>query len=44
MGIEAKIITERGPIVELLWKKFLKTVGRIDQPKIYRLEVNETAN
>ncbi len=38
MGVEAKIITERGPIVELLWKKFLKTIGRIEQPGIYRLE------
>ena len=38
MGVEAKIVTERGPIVELLWKKFLKTVGRIEQPEVYRLE------
>ena len=38
MGVEAKIVTERGPIVELLWKKFLKTVGRFEQPEIYRLE------
>ena len=38
MGVEAKIVTERGPIVELLWKKFLKTVGRMGKPEIYRLE------
>ena len=44
MGVEAKITIERGPIVELLWKKFLKTIGRIEQPDIYRLEVNETDN
>ena len=38
MGIEVRIVTERGPIVELLWKKFLKTVGKIGRPEIYRLE------
>ena len=38
MGVEAKIVTERGPIVDLLWKKFLKTVGKIGHPEIYRLE------
>ena len=38
MGVEAKIVTERGPIVDLLWKKFLKTVGKIGRPEIYRLE------
>ena len=38
MGVEAKIVTEHGPIVELLWKKFLKTVGKIGRPEIYRLE------
>jgi len=38
MGIEAKIVTKRGPIVDLLWKKFLKTVGKIGRPEIYRLE------
>ncbi len=44
MGVEAKIVTERGPIVDLLWKKFLKTVGRIGRPEIYRLEESsETA-
>lgn len=37
MGVEAKIVTERGPIVELLWKKLLKTVGKIGRPEIYRL-------
>ena len=37
MGVEAKIVTERGPIVELLWKKFLKSVGRFERPEIYRL-------
>ena len=42
MGVEAKIVTERGPIVELLWKKFLKSVGRIGQPEIYRLEEDES--
>ena len=41
MGVEAKIVTERGPIVELLWKKFLKTIGRIEQPGVYRLKENE---
>ena len=44
MGVEAKIVTERGPIVELLWRRFLKTVGRIKQPEIYHLELNETDN
>ena len=38
MGVEAKIVTERGPIVELLWKKFLKSVGRFERPEIYRLD------
>ena len=38
MGVEAKIVTERGPIVDLLWKKFLKTVGKVGHPEIYRLE------
>lgn len=37
MGVEAKIVTERGPIVELIWEKFLKSVGRIDRPAIYKL-------
>ena len=37
MGVEAKIVTERGPIVELLWKKFLKTVGKIGRPEVYLL-------
>ena len=38
MGVDAKIVTERGPIVNLLWRKFLKTVGKIGRPEIYRLE------
>lgn len=38
MGTEAKIVTKRGPIVELVWEKFLKTIGRIEQPAVYRLD------
>ena len=38
MRVEAKIVTERGPIVELLWKRLLKTVGRIGKPEIYLLD------
>lgn len=38
MGVNAKIVTARGPIVDLLWKKFLKTVGKIGRPEIYRLD------
>ena len=38
MGVEAKIVTDHGPIVDLLWKKFLKTVGKVGRPEIYRLE------
>lgn len=37
MGVEAKIVIERGPIVELIWRKFLKSVGRFERPEIYRL-------
>lgn len=37
MGVDAKIVTERGPIAELIWKKFLKSVGRFERPEIYRL-------
>lgn len=44
MGVEAKIVTERGPIVDLLWKKLLKTVGRIERPEIYQLETDEADN
>ena len=38
MGVDAKIVTERGPIVDLIWKKFLKTVGKIDLPDVYSLD------
>ncbi len=38
MGVEAKIVTERGPIAELIWKKFLKSVGRFERPEIYHLD------
>ena len=38
MGVEAKIVTERGPIVELIWKKFLKSVGKFEHPQFYRLD------
>ena len=38
MGVSAKIVTARGPIVDLMWKKLLKTVGKIGRPEIYRLE------
>ncbi len=46
MGVDAKIVTERGPIVDLIWKKFLKTVGKIGRPEIYRLSdgMNHVAN
>ena len=37
MGVEAKIVIERGPIVELAWNKLLKSVGRFERPEIYRL-------
>jgi multidrug resistance efflux pump len=38
MGVEAKVVTERGPIAALLWSKFLRTVGKIRHPEIYPLE------
>lgn len=38
MGVDAKIVTERGAIVDLVWKKFLKTVGKIDYPEVYQLD------
>ncbi|MDE2887896.1 MAG: HlyD family efflux transporter periplasmic adaptor subunit [Gemmatimonadota bacterium] len=38
LGVEAKIVTERGPIVELLWIKFLKTVGKVGRPEVYLLK------
>ena len=44
MGVGAKIVIERGPIAELLWKKFLKTIGRIERPGIYQLETDEADN
>ena len=37
-GCGSQNLTEHGPIVDLLWKKFLKTVGKIGRPEIYRLE------
>ena len=40
MGVEAKIVTERGPIVELFWKKFLKSVGSFERPEIFHLHEN----
>jgi multidrug resistance efflux pump len=46
MGVDAKIVTERGPIVDLIWKKFLKTVGKVGRPEIYRLTdgIDQTVN
>ena len=38
MGVEAKIVTERGPIVELVWKKLLKSTGKFGRPEFYRVE------
>jgi membrane fusion protein (multidrug efflux system) len=38
MGVYAKIVIERGPIVSLIWKKFLKSVGKMGHPEIYRVE------
>ena len=38
MGVEAKIVIERGPIVKLLWRKFLKSVGKVEHPEMYKLK------
>lgn len=38
MGVEAKIVTERGPVVELLWKKLMNSVGKIGRPEMYQLD------
>lgn len=38
MGVDVKIVTERGPVIDIVWKKLLKAVGKIGRPEIYHLE------